>query len=59
VGTPAMTTRGMKEKEMRLIASYIADVISDINNENKIQAVAGKVKALCAQFPLYQQRIKK
>jgi glycine hydroxymethyltransferase len=59
VGTPAVTTRGMKEPEMRLIASYIADVISDINNENKIQAVAKKVKALCAQFPLYQQRIKK
>lgn len=59
VGTPAVTTRGMKEPEMRLIATYIADVISDINNENKIQAVAKKVKALCAQFPLYQQRIKK
>jgi glycine hydroxymethyltransferase len=59
VGTPAVTTRGMKEPEMRLIATYIADVISGINNENKIQAVAQKVKALCAQFPLYQQRIKK
>ena len=58
IGTPAVTTRGMKEKEMRLIASYIADVISNINDENKIQAVAKQVKTLCAQFPLYQQRIK-
>jgi glycine hydroxymethyltransferase len=58
IGTPAVTTRGMKEKEMRLIASYIADVINDINNDSNIKAVAEKVKALCAQFPLYSQRIK-
>ena len=58
IGTPAVTTRGMKENEMRLIASYIADVIANINDENKIQAVAAQVKTLCAQFPLYQQRIK-
>ena len=58
IGTPALTTRGMKEKEMRLIASYIADVISNINDDSKIKAVAEKVKNLCAQFPLYAQRIK-
>ena len=58
IGTPAITTRGMKEKEMRLIASYIADVISNINDDSKIKAVAEKVKNLCAQFPLYAQRIK-
>jgi glycine hydroxymethyltransferase len=59
IGTPAVTTRGMKENEMRLIASYIADVILNINDENKIKDVAARVKTLCAQFPLYQQRIKK
>ena len=58
IGTPAVTTRGMKEKEMRLIASYIADVIKNINDDHKIKAVAEKVKILCAQFPLYSQRIK-
>ncbi len=58
IGTPAVTTRGMKENEMRLIASYIADVIANINDENKIQAVAAQVKTLCARFPLYSQRIK-
>lgn len=57
IGTPAVTTRGMKEGEMRLIASYIADVIKNINNEQNIQAIAEKVKTLCAQFHLYQQRI--
>jgi glycine hydroxymethyltransferase len=58
IGTPAVTTRGMKEGEMRLIASYIADVIENINNEKNIQAIAEKIKTLCAQFPLYQRRIK-
>ena len=58
IGTPAVTTRGMKEDEMRLIASYISAVIAHINNESKIQAVAEKVKTLCLRFPLYQQRIK-
>jgi len=57
IGTPAVTTRGMKENEMRQIASYIAEVIKNITNEKKIQAVTEKVKAICAKFPLYQQRI--
>ena len=59
MGTPAVTTRGMKEGDMRLIASYIADVIKNINNEQNIQAIAEKVKTLCAQFPLYQGKINK
>ncbi|MDD3249265.1 MAG: serine hydroxymethyltransferase [Smithellaceae bacterium] len=57
IGTPALTTRGMKENEMRLIASLIAEVIHHIDDEQKIQAVAGKVKTLCDQFPLYARRI--
>ena len=58
IGTPAVTTRGMKENDMRQIASFIADVIANINNETKIQAIAAEVKAFCARFPLYAQRIK-
>jgi glycine hydroxymethyltransferase len=58
VGTPAVTTRGMKEDEMRLIASYISDIIAHINNESRIAAVAEEVKTLCSRFPLYEQRIK-
>ena len=56
IGTPAVTTRGMKENEMRQIASLIAEVIKNISNETKIKAVAEKVKSICAQFPLYQNR---
>jgi len=58
IGTPAVTTRGMKENDMRQIASFIADVIANINNETKIQTIAAEVKAFCARFPLYAQRIK-
>ncbi|PKN04712.1 MAG: serine hydroxymethyltransferase [Deltaproteobacteria bacterium HGW-Deltaproteobacteria-9] len=58
IGTPALTTRGMKENEMRLIASLIADVINHINDEQKIQAVAEEVRKLCSRFPLYAERIK-
>ncbi len=57
IGTPAVTTRGMKENEMRLIALCIADVIKNINNETKIKAVAEKIRGICANFPLYQHRI--
>jgi len=58
IGTPALTTRGMKENEMRFIASLIADVINHINDEQKIQAVAEEVRKLCSRFPLYAERIK-
>ncbi len=58
IGTPALTTRGMKENEMRLIASLIADVINHISDEKTLQAVASKVKTLCDQFPLYPERLK-
>ncbi len=57
IGTPAVTTRGMKENELRLIASCIADVIKNIHNETKIKAVSEKIKSICVKFPLYQYRI--
>ncbi len=52
IGTPAMTTRGMKEKEMDLIASFIADVIQ--KGESAVDSVLNQVLALCARFPLYE-----
>jgi glycine hydroxymethyltransferase len=50
IGTPAVTTRGMKEKEMKIIADIIADIIK--NGEKVVDLSREKVKALCAQFPL-------
>ncbi|MCS6956891.1 MAG: serine hydroxymethyltransferase [Aquificaceae bacterium] len=55
IGTPAMTTRGMKEEEMRLIARLIAKVIENINSVEVINKVGREVIELCQQFPLYPQ----
>jgi len=53
LGTAALTTKGMKEKEMKLIAGYIDQVLSSIEDEKKIDLVLGQVKELAGQFPLY------
>ena len=51
-GTPAITTRGMKEKEMAFIAQWIDQALSHADNENKLQEIKKEVEALCHQFPL-------
>ncbi|HEV2110704.1 MAG TPA: serine hydroxymethyltransferase [Gammaproteobacteria bacterium] len=53
LGTPASTTRGFKEAEIRELAGWIADVLDDLNNEQKIAAVKQKVLAMCKKFPVY------
>jgi glycine hydroxymethyltransferase len=55
IGTPAVTSRGMKEAEMRLIGSWIASVIRDIKNEKNIKDVRGKVETLAGKFTLYPE----
>jgi glycine hydroxymethyltransferase len=55
IGTPAVTSRGMKEAEMRLIGSWIALVIRDIKNEKTIKDVRGNVEALSSRFTLYPE----
>ncbi len=56
VGTPALTTRGMKEEEMRKIAHLMAHIIDDVDNEGHIMKVREEVAALCEAFPLYKNR---
>jgi len=53
VGTPAITTRGLKEHEMETIVELIDEVISNINNEDVIAQVAEKVNTLMAHRPLF------
>ncbi len=53
LGTPACTTRGMKEKEMELIADYIEIAIKNTANENLLSETSGKVRELCSRFPVY------
>ena len=53
IGTPAVTTRKMKEPQMEKIAGYIIEVLKNINNETVITNVKKEVTALCRQFPVY------
>jgi glycine/serine hydroxymethyltransferase len=52
LGTPAVTTRGMKEAEMAAIADMISEVLMDIKNTETISKVRGRVRDLTAKFPL-------
>ncbi len=55
IGTPAVTSRGMKEAEMRLIGGWIASVIKDSKNDKNTSDVRGKVEALASKFTLYPE----
>ncbi|MBI5399422.1 serine hydroxymethyltransferase [Candidatus Saganbacteria bacterium] len=53
IGTPALTTRGMQEAEMTAIADLIGQALSNVSEDKIKQAVRGRVKELCRDFPLY------
>jgi len=53
IGTPALTTRGMKEAEMRIIAKWIAQALEQRNDPQALQRIRGQVLELAEQFPLY------
>jgi len=53
IGTPAVTTRGFGEAEVRELAGWIADVIDSKGDEKVIADVKAKVEAVCAKFPVY------
>ncbi|MDX9929174.1 MAG: serine hydroxymethyltransferase [Bacteroidales bacterium] len=53
VGTPAITTRGLKEKDMDIIVGFIDEVISDIENENLIATIGKKVVSMMKDYPLF------
>ena len=52
-GTPALTTRGMKEEEMRLIGGWISDVLSNPKNQDLRMKIRASIEELCEQFPIY------
>ncbi len=56
IGTPALTTRGMKEEEMKRIAKWIGEVLKNIKDEKIIAQVKGEVKKLCNKFSLMEER---
>lgn len=57
IGTPALTTRDMKESEMTKIASLIDRVLTHIGDESVASSVKEEVKELCEAFPLYKNRL--
>ena len=53
LGTPAVTTRGFKEKDMKLIARWIDMVLQDVENERSLASIRAEVLEACANHPLY------
>jgi glycine hydroxymethyltransferase len=56
LGTPAVTSRGMREPEMARIGELIARALSRIGDETALQAIGDEVAELCARFPIYAER---
>ena len=59
VGTPAVTTRGMKEPEMVQIGDLISRALHHVSDDSVLQAIAGEVAELCRKFPVYPHRLKR
>jgi glycine hydroxymethyltransferase len=55
IGTPALTSRGMKEAEMKRIAGWISQVLESPSNESQILRTRGEVLEFCHDFPLYRE----
>jgi glycine hydroxymethyltransferase len=57
IGTPAVTTRGMKEKEIEIIAGFIKEALNNTGNEKVLSRIKEDVRTLCDQFPIYRHRL--
>ena len=57
LGTPAVTSRGMKEQEMAVIADLITRALQKVGDERSLATIAAEVRDLCGQFPIYRQRL--
>jgi glycine hydroxymethyltransferase len=54
LGTPAVTTRGFKEKEITLLTNWMCDILDDISNKAIIEKVKKNALELCKKFPVYE-----
>jgi glycine hydroxymethyltransferase len=58
IGTPAATTHGLKEAEMKEVAGFIAEVLANVNNEGRLGEIKERVNAMMRRFPLYAHRLR-
>jgi glycine hydroxymethyltransferase len=58
IGTPAITSRGMKEKEMGLIAEFIVQALKNVGDDAALRSIGDQVGELCKKFPVYPHRLK-
>lgn len=59
LGTPALTTRGLKEAQMEQIAEWILEVLKAPQDEARLRDIRGRVLRLCGEFPLYRDRLER
>ena len=57
IGTPAITTRGMKENEMEIIAGWITEAFENNDNDIVLNRIKDEVKDLCNKFPIYSHKL--
>lgn len=55
LGTPAVTTRGLKEEEIKYLSNLIADTLENIGNIQVLEKIRDKIKHLCEEFPIYSK----
>src|SRR5258708_31670404 len=58
IGTPAVTTRGLTEKDMARIAAWMDRAIANAQNPKELAKIRTEVKALCLRYPMYKERLR-
>lgn len=58
IGTPAATTHGLKEQDMKEVGGFIAEALANVENEERLAEIKGRVNTMMRRFPLYAHRLK-
>ena len=58
IGTPAVTTRGLTEKDIEEVANYIADILLSPEDDRLLREIRLKVRGVCERYPIYTERLK-